>query len=152
MFTGYSALAMAEALPEDGEVVACEVDAYVAQVAQECFAVSPHGHKIKVVVAPAIDTLHRLAVAGDRFDFVFLDADKGGYVSYFKSLLDAKLLTPNSLICVDNTLMQGQPYLTGDRTANGQAIAAFNQVVTEDPRVQQVLLPLRDGITLIRVL
>ena len=150
MFTGYSALAMAEALPDDGEVVACEVDAYVAEFAQQCFKESPDGHKISVKVAPALLTLKELATAGDVFDLVFIDADKAGYVDYLNLLLDTNLLAPNALICVDNTLMQGQPYLSGESTANGRAIAKFNQAVADDPRVEQVLLPLRDGLTLIR--
>lgn len=150
MFTGYSALAMAEALPDDGEVVACEVDAYVAEFAQQCFKESPDGHKISVKVAPALLTLKELAAAGDVFDLVFIDADKAGYVDYLNLLLDTNLLAPNALICVDNTLMQGQPYLSGETTANGVAIAKFNQAVVDDPRIEQVLLPVRDGLTLIR--
>lgn len=150
MFTGYSALAMAEALPDGGEVVACEVDADVAKFAQQCFSESPSGHKISVKVAPALLTLEQLATAHETFDFVFIDADKAGYVGYVNFLLDTELLAPNGLICVDNTLMQGQPYLSGESTANGIAIATFNRTVVDDPRVEQVLLPLRDGLTLIR--
>jgi caffeoyl-CoA O-methyltransferase len=150
MFTGYSALAMAEALPDDGELVACEVDAYVAKFAQQCFDESPSGHKILVKVAPAMLTLKQLAAANETFDLVFIDADKSGYVDYVNLLLDNDLLAPNGLICADNTLMQGQPYLSGESTANGVAIATFNQTVADDPRIEQVLLPLRDGLTLIR--
>lgn len=150
MFTGYSALAIAEALPDDGEVVACEVDAYVAKFAQECFNDSPDGRKISVKVAPAMLTLKQLAADNERFDLVFIDADKAGYVDYLNFLLDNDLLIPNGSICVDNTLMQGQPYLSGESTANGVAIATFNQTVVDDPRIEQVLLPLRDGLTLIR--
>lgn len=150
MFTGYSALAMAEALPDDGKVVACEVDAYVAKFAQQCFDESPSGHKILVKVAPALLTLKQLADANETFDLVFIDADKAGYVDYLNLLLDTDLLAPNGLICADNTLMQGQPYLAGEATANGVAIATFNQTVVDDPRLEQVLLPLRDGLTLIR--
>jgi caffeoyl-CoA O-methyltransferase len=150
MFTGYSALAMAEALPEDGEVVACEVDADVAKFAQQCFSESPSGHKILVKVAPALLTLKQLAAAHEMFDLVFIDADKAGYIDYLNILLETDLLVPNGLICVDNTLMQGQPYLSGESTANGVAIATFNQTVGDDLRVEQVLLPLRDGLTLIR--
>jgi caffeoyl-CoA O-methyltransferase len=150
MFTGYSALAMAEALPEDGQVVACEVDASVAEFAQQCFNESPSGHKILVKVAPALLTLKQLAAADESFDFVFIDADKPGYTDYVNFLLETNLLTPKGLICVDNTLMQGQPYLPGKSTANGIAIARFNQTIADDSRVEQVLLPLRDGLTLIR--
>jgi caffeoyl-CoA O-methyltransferase len=150
MFTGYSALAMAEALPDDGVLIACEVDAYAAEFAQQCFTASPAGHKISVKVAPASATLSQLAAAGEVFDLVFIDADKAGYVDYLDRLLTTGLLAPNGLICADNTLMQGQPYLTGAATPNGVAIANFNQAVVADQRVEQVLLPLRDGLTLIR--
>lgn len=149
MFTGYSALAMAEALPEHGQVVACEVDPYVAQFAQASFDNSPHGYKIKVKVAPALDTMRQLS-AGESFDLVFIDADKKGYIDYFNFLLESNLLAPKGIICVDNTLLQGEPYLSKKQTPNGAAIAQFNRHVANDPRVEQVLLPLRDGLTIIR--
>ncbi|MEI4279826.1 O-methyltransferase [Klenkia terrae] len=149
MFTGYGALAMAEALPEDGQVVACELDPEVAAFARECFAESPAGARIDVRVGPAGDTLAALAVEGQQFDVVFVDADKAGYAGYLDALLETGLLAPGGLVAVDNTLMQGQPW-AGERTANGEAIAAFNRQVTADPRVEQVLVPLRDGITLVR--
>lgn len=151
MFTGYSALAMAEALPEDGRLVACEVDAYVAEFAQALFQKSPHGSKIYVQLGGALETLDKLATAQESFDLVFIDADKQEYVQYFHKLLDTGLLSPTGFICVDNTLLQGQPYLpAAERSANGSAIATFNQVVKDDPRVEQVLLPVRDGLTIIR--
>ena len=150
VFTGYSALAMAEALPLDGKVVACEVDTFAAEFARQCFKKSPHGHKISIEVAPAMETLQQLAAVEMTFDLVFIDADKPGYIDYLNLLLDSTLLAPHGAICVDNTLMQGQPYLQAESTANGLAIAAFNQAVIDDPRIEQVLLPLRDGLTLIR--
>jgi caffeoyl-CoA O-methyltransferase len=150
MFTGYSALAMAEALPADGQLVSCEIDAEVVALAQACFADSPGGSKITVRVGPAQDTLTELAGAGYVFDLVFIDADKQGYGGYLDTLLSTGLVAAHGLICVDNTLMQGQPWLPGEPTANGAAVAAFNQQVAADPRVEQVILPLRDGLTLIR--
>ena len=151
MFTGYSVLAMAEALPEDGTIVACEVDQYVADFAQACFDESSHGSKIKVKVAPALETMAALAEAQESFDLVFIDADKKEYVDYFQLILDKDLLAPDGFIFVDNTLLQGQPYLPPQqRTANGEGIARFNSFVADDPRVEQVLLPLRDGLTIIR--
>lgn len=150
MFTGYSALAMAEALPDGGDVVACELDPYVAEFAQACFDESPGGEKVSVRVGPARSTLEELAAAGERFDLVFVDADKGGYTDYVSTVMDTGLLAADGLIAVDNTLMQGQPYVPGEASANGAAIAQFNQVIADDPRVEQVLLPLRDGLTLIR--
>ena len=155
LFTGYSALAMAEALPDGGVVVACEIDHAVARIAQQGFDCSPAGRKITVEVAPALETLKRLAAeascAAARFDFVFIDADKPGYLTYVEFLLDSELLAPRAVIAADNTLMQGQPYLDGtDMSVNGSAIATFNAALASDPRVEQVLIPLRDGITLIR--
>lgn len=150
MFTGYSALAMAEALPADGRVVACEVDAEVAALARRCFDETPYGLRIDVRVGPALETMKELAADGDVFELVFVDADKAGYTDYLTTVLDAGLLAPHGLVCVDNTLMQGQPYVSGEPTANGVAVAAFNSAVADDPRVEQVLVPLRDGLTLIR--
>ncbi|MEM7555184.1 MAG: class I SAM-dependent methyltransferase [Cyanobacteria bacterium P01_A01_bin.84] len=151
MFTGYSALAMAEALPPEGELVACEVDPYAAEFGEKAFKKSEHGSKIRVELGSALDTLHKLAKAGESFDFVFIDADKKEYIQYFQILLEANLLVPGGFICVDNTLFQGQVYLPSEqRTPNGDAIAQFNQVIASDSRVEQVLLPLRDGLTIIR--
>ena len=150
LFTGYSALAMAEALPEGGALVACEIDRYAAAVARRAFDRSPHGRKIRIEVGPAGATLERMRAAGDRFDFVFIDADKAQYAAYLDLILSAPLIAPDGLICVDNTLMQGEPYLAEPHTANGRAIADFNRIVAADPRVEQVLLPVRDGLTLIR--
>jgi caffeoyl-CoA O-methyltransferase len=150
MFTGYSALAMAEGLAEGGVVVACEVDERAARLAQDCFAASSAGARISVRLGPALETLEILSLAGETFDFVFLDADKPGYVDYFTTLLDRRLLAPGALVCVDNTLLQGEPYLAEGQGANGAAVAAFNRVVADDPRVEQVVLPVRDGLTLIQ--
>ena len=154
MFTGYSALAMAEAVQElhgeEGSVVACEIDPQVAELAQECFDASPAGDRIDVHVGPALDTLHALADAGAHFDLVFLDADKAGYADYLHALLDTGLLSRRGLLVVDNTLMQGEPWLDGPSSTNGEAIARFNQVLAGEPRVEQVVLPVRDGVTLVR--
>ena len=151
VFTGYSALAIAEALPEDGSLVACEVDEYAANFAQECFDFSEHGKKIDLKVAPAIETMKQLLEEGKSFDLAFIDADKGGYIDYVNLLVDTNLLADGGFICVDNTLMQGQPYLSEDqRTENGKAITRFNRFVAEDSRVEQVMIPIRDGLTIIK--
>ena len=150
MFTGYSALAIAEALPDDGRVLSCELDPDVAAFAQRSFDETPAGAKIEIRVGPALVTLQQLAAAGETYDFVFVDADKGGYRDYVDVVLGRGLLAPGGVICVDNTLLQGEPYLPGTPSANGRAIAAFNEALARDARVEQVLLPLRDGMTLIR--
>lgn len=152
MFTGYSALAMAEALPDGGTVVACELDAGVAEVARAGFAASPAGGRIEVRVGPAADTLHALRGEGASFDLVFIDADKGGYAGYLAQVLaePGPLLAEGGLVCVDNTLLQGQPWADPAPDGPGAAIAAFNRAVADDPALEQVLVPLRDGVTLIR--
>ena len=150
MFTGYSALAMAEALPPDGRVVACEIDGDVAALAAQCLAASPCADMIDIRVAPAQATLEQLTATDERFDLVFVDADKPGYLAYVRTVLDCALLAADGVIAVDNTLLQGEPYLPGEPTSNGAAIAEFNRALADDPRVEQVLLPLRDGLTLIR--
>jgi caffeoyl-CoA O-methyltransferase len=149
LFTGYSALAMAEALPADGVLVACEVDPRVAAMAGEWLAGSPAGARIDVRVGPAAATLQDL-VDEEPFDVVFVDADKAGYTGYLRAVLDAGLLAPHGLMCFDNTLLQGHPWLPEPPSPHGRAIAEFNRVLAEEPRVEQVLLPLRDGLTLVR--
>lgn len=150
MFTGYSALAMAEALPDDGVLVACEIDPEVAAFARRCFEESASGHKIDIRVGPAAETLSELSGTVEMFDLVFIDADKAGYKTYLDLVIDGHLLAPGGTIVIDNTLMQGQAYLAAERTANGVAIAAFNDAVAADQRLRQVVLPIRDGVTLIR--
>lgn len=151
MFTGYGALAMAEALPADGMLVALEIDDFAADFAQGHFDGSPHGRKIEILRGPAIDGLATLASRDAQFDLVFIDADKPGYIAYYDTLLEHDLLAPGGMICVDNTLLGGEAYAdAAERSANGEAIAAFNAHVANDDRTRQVLLPLRDGVTLIR--
>ena len=150
LFTGYSALAMAEALPDDGELVACELDAEVAAFAERFLNGSDAGRKVEVKVGPGAATLEELAARAEPFDLVFIDADKGGYLAYLRTVLDGGLLAPHGLICVDNTLLQGEPYLEGEPSESGAAIRAFNQAVADDRELEQVLVPLRDGVTLIR--
>jgi caffeoyl-CoA O-methyltransferase len=138
-FSGHSALAMAAALPRGGRIDACERDPVRAAFAQRYFDRSPHGSKITLHVGPARETIERLE--GD-FDFVFIDADKPGYVGYYEAVLPR--LTERGLIVADNTLADG-------RVVDGTPeIAAFNDHVAADPRSVQVLLSVRDGITLIR--
>jgi len=153
LFTGYSALAMAEALPPGGTLLACEVDPGVAAFARSCLDDSPAGAAVQILLGPALDTLRALAGATERFDLVFIDADKTGYPDYLAAVLYSGLLAPGGTVCVDNTLLQGEPWAApgpAGPSANGAAIAAFNASVAADPRLVQVVVPLRDGITLIR--
>lgn len=149
-FTGYASLAMAEALPKDGKLVACEYDQFTANFAREQINKSEHGYKVDIKIGDASLTLNNLKAEKLSFDFIFIDADKQGYHSYYKSILDFGLLKPNGLICVDNTLYMGEVYSDLEISDNGKAIKAFNAFVAQDNRVQKVLVPLRDGITMIR--
>jgi caffeoyl-CoA O-methyltransferase len=138
-FSGHSALSMAAALPEGGRIDACELDPERAAFAQRYFDRSPYGSRITLHVGPALETIHRLE--GD-FDFVFIDADKEGYVDYYEAVLPR--LTERGLIVADNTL-------AGGRVLSEQPpIARFNEHVAADSRTIQVLLSVRDGMTLIR--
>lgn len=138
-FSGHSALAMAAALPEDGRLDACELDPERAAFAQRYFDRSPHGRKITLHVGPALETI--AALDGD-FDLVFIDADKGGYVDYYEAVLPR--LSERGLIVADNTLASG-------RVVDGTPpVSAFNEHVAADPRTVQVLLSVRDGMTLVR--
>jgi caffeoyl-CoA O-methyltransferase len=138
-FSGHSALAMAAALPEGGHIDACEIDPIRAAFAQRYFDRSPHGSKITLHVGPAMETIDTLE---GEFDFVFLDAEKPGYIGYYETVVPR--LSPHGLLVADNTLH-------GGRVVDGTtAIAGFNDHVAADPRSVQVLLSVRDGITLIR--
>ena len=139
MFSGHSALSMAAALPEGGRIDTCELDPDRAAFARRLFERSPHGSNITVHVGPALETIATLD--GD-FDFVFLDADKKGYVDYYEAVLPR--LSEHGLIVADNTLWSG-------RVLDGEGpIVRFNEHVAADPRSVQVLLSIRDGMTLIR--
>ena len=152
MFTGYSALAMAEALPADGRLVACEVDSGRPRSPARRFADSPAGARGRGAGrATPRRRCATLARRGERFDLVFVDADKAGYAGYLDQLLDLDLLAPGGLVVVDNTLLQGEPWAARpEPAANGAAIADFNAGVAADPRVEQAPLPLRDGVTFVR--
>lgn len=143
MFTGFSALMMAHALPDDGKVITCDVNPKAEEVARRYFGKTPGGNKIEIRMGPAIETLKSLA---GPFDLVFIDADKENYINYYERCLD--LLSPRGIIVVDNTLWSGKvldPQADSDR-----AIADFNRRVRNDDRVDNVLLTVRDGLMLIR--
>jgi caffeoyl-CoA O-methyltransferase len=138
-FSGHSALAMASALPEGGHIDACEIDDERATFAQRYFDRSPYGSRITLHVGPAIETIDRLE---GEFDLVFIDADKEGYVDYYEATLPR--LAERGLIVADNTLWSGRV------VDGGGPIVRFNDHVAADPRSVQVILSVRDGMTLIR--
>ncbi|KAK6194849.1 hypothetical protein SNE40_000389 [Patella caerulea] len=149
MFTGYTALAMAEALPADGEVVTCEISEYLKDMTADFFSRSQHGKKIKTYFAPAEDTLNNLIKDGRSFDVIFIDANKPGYKGYVDIILENGLLAPRGIILADNAYLSGTSYIN-PRTREDNVMNDFNQHIKNNPQLQQVLLPIRDGILAIR--
>jgi caffeoyl-CoA O-methyltransferase len=144
-YTGYSALTMAEGLPEDGELITCDIDPDTSAIAQSFFDRSPHGKKIRLLRGRAIKTVASLP-AEPPFDFVFIDADKESYIDYYEAALPR--LRPGGLLAADNTLWSGR--VLDPKEKSDHAIVAFNNHVARDPRVTQVLLSVRDGVMLVR--
>jgi caffeoyl-CoA O-methyltransferase len=142
-FTGFSAQMMAAALPEDGELITCDIDPAAIAIAKSFVGRSPHGHKIKLREGPALDTLKTLE---PPFDLVFIDADKPNYIAYYEASLP--LLAQNGVIAVDNVLWSGR--VLDPKEDSDRAIVAFNEHVQRDDRVTNVILTIRDGLMLIR--
>ncbi len=145
MFTGYSALCFAEVLPDDGRVITCEIDPKSAALAKKYFARSPHGHKIEIKLAPALETLQ--AVAGP-FDLIFIDADKVNYLLYYRRALE--LVAPQGVILIDNVLWSGDVLRQPPPDASTAIIQELNRTVATDSRVTAVLLTVRDGVLVVR--
>lgn len=146
-FTGYSALCIAEALPEGGELITCDVDPKALAVAQSFFDRSPHGRKISARLGDALETL-RAMPEEPSFDLAFIDADKERYVDYHEALVPR--LRQGGLLIADNTLWSGE--VLAPNSPSARAIVRFNDHVTRDPRVENVLLSVRDGVMLARKL
>lgn len=145
MFTGYSALCFAEALPADGTVVTCEIDERPAELARRYFSRSPDGRKISVRMGAALDTMRDLT---GPFDLIFIDADKPNYVRYYRRALE--LIAPGGVILVDNVLWNGDVLKQPSPDEKTAAIQELNRIVAADPDVSAVLLPVRDGVFVIR--
>ncbi|MBP8117144.1 MAG: class I SAM-dependent methyltransferase, partial [Nitrospira sp.] len=143
-FTGYSALCFAEALPDQGRVITCDVDAASAAVARRFFAQSPHGRKIEIRMGPALETMAGLT---GPFDLIFIDADKLNYVNYYRRALE--LLSPRGVILIDNVLWDGDVLVEPPPDERTAAIQELNRVVRTDTRVSAVLATIRDGIWII---
>ena len=147
-FTGYSALSMASALPDDGTLVTCDIDPVATAVARRYFAESGLAPRIDLRLGPALDTIAGLAAAGRRFDLVFIDADKENYARYWDAVLP--LVPVGGLVLADNTLWSGR--VVDPKAASDLAIVAFNAHVRADARVEHALLSVRDGIMMARKL
>ena len=145
MFTGYSALCFAEALPGDGRVITCEIDESSAALGRKHFADSPHGKKVEIRLGPALETMRELS---GPFDVIFIDADKINYLNYYRRALD--LLSPAGVILIDNVLWDGDVLKQPPPDEKTAAIQELNRTVAADLRVTAVLVTIRDGVLVIR--
>jgi len=143
-FTGFSALAMAEALPADGKLITCDIDEKNTSIAREYWSMSPHGEKIELKIGSALDTLKK--ITSESQDIIFIDADKANYTNYWE--LCVPLLKKNALLIVDNVLWSGR--VLNPQESSDHHIAAFNEHAKKDSRVEVLMLPVRDGILLAR--
>jgi predicted O-methyltransferase YrrM len=148
VFTGYSSLAVALALPDDGHIIACDVSEEWTSVARRYWREAGVERKIDLRLRPAIQTLDDLIAHGQAgsFDFAFIDADKANYANYYERCL--VLVRPGGLIAVDNVLWSGKVLDPADNETDTVAIRAFNEKLKDDQRVWLSMLPVRDGLTL----
>ena len=152
VFTGYSALSVALALPEDGELVACDVNEEWTAIARRYWSEAGVDSKIRLEIAPAVETLDNLIREGrsGEFDIAFIDADKTSYDLYYERCLE--LLRPGGLVLVDNVLWSGKVADETDRSEDTVALRAFNAKLRDDSRVELCMLPVGDGLTIARKL
>ncbi|HEX2668301.1 MAG TPA: class I SAM-dependent methyltransferase [Gammaproteobacteria bacterium] len=150
VFTGYSSLAVALALPEDGRVLASDVSEEYTAVARRYWKEAKVDRKIELKLAPATQTLDARIAAGEAasYDFAFIDADKTGYADYYERIL--QLLRPGGLVAVDNVLWNGRVLEPEDMTEDTTAIRRFNEALHRDERVELSMVPIGDGLTLAR--
>jgi caffeoyl-CoA O-methyltransferase len=150
VFTGYSSLAVASALPDDGELLACDISEEWCAIARRYWQKAGVDRKIRLVLAPALQTLEREIASGKSgvYDFAFIDADKTAYRDYYERCLT--LLRAGGLVAVDNTLWSGRVADPKVGDADTGALRAFNAFVARDERVDLCLVPIADGLTLLR--
>lgn len=144
-FTGYGALHLAAGLPPDGEVISLEADPELASAARSRFGLFEQGHKIEVVVGPALETMSRLV---GPFDLIFVDADKANYPAYLE--LSLGLLRPGGLLVFDNTFWYGKVLNPDANDADTLGIRELNRRICVDPRLENLFLPIRDGVQVAR--
>ncbi len=149
-FTGYSSLAVALALPEDGRIVCCDVSEDYTSVARRYWAEAGVAHKVDLQLGPAVATLDSLLADGSAgtFDLAFIDADKPGYPEYWERCVD--LVRPGGVIAVDNTLWSGRVADPAADDEGTRTMRRVNERIASDPRVRHVLLAISDGMTIAR--
>ena len=147
VFTGYSSLCVARALPADGKLLCLDVNEEWTSIARRYWDRAGVTGKITLKLAPAVETLRALP-ASHAFDFAFVDADKSNYRIYYEEIL--KRLRPNGLLLIDNVLWNGQVVDPSDKSEDTVAIRALNDFIANDTRVEAVMIPVADGITIVR--
>jgi caffeoyl-CoA O-methyltransferase len=150
VFTGYSSLVVAQAMPEEGRIIACDVSEEFTAVARRYWQEAGVAGKIDLRLGPAVETLERLMAEGHAgtFDFAFIDADKSNYDTYFEAAL--RLLRTGGLIGIDNTLWSGRVADESSQDADTVALRALNRKLADDARVTVSVVPIGDGLTLAR--
>ncbi len=150
VFTGYSSLSMAQALPNDGKLIACDNSREWTDIAHQYWQQAGVDHKIELILGDAVDTLGQILAAGhaNSFDMVFIDADKTNYRKYYEMSL--RLLVSGGLLMIDNTLWGGSVANPIDNAEDTRAIRSINHHLKEDRRVDICMLPIADGLTLVR--
>jgi predicted O-methyltransferase YrrM len=148
VFTGYSSLAVAMALPDDGKLTACDVSEEYTNIARRYWEAAGVAHKIDLQIAPALETLDRLLAAGaaGSYDFAFIDADKSGYPDYYDRTL--QLLRPGGLMAIDNVLWSGRVADPQEQDNRTNLIRQFNEMLHQDQRISLSMLAVADGLTL----
>lgn len=148
VYTGYSSLAVALALPPDGKIIACDVSAESTAIARRYWQAAGVADKVDLRLAPALETLTELLTTGqaETFDFAFIDADKGNYENYYEQSL--QLIRPGGVIAIDNVLWSGRVADPQVQDKQTEAIRAFNLKLHQDERVTLSLIPIADGLTL----
>jgi predicted O-methyltransferase YrrM len=148
VFTGYSALRVALAMPADGRLVACDINPEYTAIAQRYWAAAGVSDRIDLRLGPALDTLNHLIDAGEanQFDFAFIDADKANYSNYYERVL--QLVRPGGLVVIDNVLWSGRVADPAVQDSRTKALRQFNQRLYQDDRIVLSLVPIADGLTL----
>ncbi len=146
-FTGYSSLCVARALPADGKLLCCDVSAEWTAIARRYWEKAGVAHKVTLKLGPALDTLRAMPET-NCFDIAFVDADKTNYRNYYEEIL--KRLRQNGLILLDNVLWSGAVLNQNDKTEDTRAIREVNDFIARDERVEAVMLPIADGLTIVR--
>ena len=147
-FTGFSSLTMALALPNGGKLTTLDHDKKIVHVAKNFFKKGNLDNKIEIVISPALETLKRFSQEGKKFDLIFIDADKGNYKNYYE--LSLNLINEKALIIFDNVLWHGEVFKKNVTDEQTITMIEFNKYIKDDNRVEKIILPLGDGLTICR--